>query len=1278
MLFLAESHGRLPVGATTFKFPVSTKVLGTTKIRGHGGRLNPALQLEEVVFTAYYPADVKGNNIKKGLDWLLRPLRASLHGYARYAGVSPWFLWPIVYLYGTLLKIPVYSNAPLLRQRPTPSHGYTRSESQPWPLVIFSHGLGGSRTAYSQLCTRLASSGRVVLAVQHRDGSGHAFIPSTTGLGLYVKEKDLIWTSDDENTMDKFREQQLAFRRHEIYLAFRSFKQLVQDGYQGSSHGLQTIDDKTIDWSSWTSGDDSKAVECDKDVLLAGHSFGGATVATKQFTILSTDPPADVSAPIPVHKALILDPWLEPIPSPGPCPPPQGPGDALPQLLVINSERFSLWKDHFTRLIDVVQAWEPEKRRVLTILRSQHDSFSDFPLLPLVSRRAARIVMDRIMELSEAFIDGDVDTFVDETATRKMEIRKIGKKPDGSPQRQFVGESDPAASDTSIPLFKSIGLSQAKAAEAAKNAKSANVLHNLIVSYDLTKAHLDEKQATLVTALAGQLAKTESIEPSEQDFAVKAILQGKLKSVDQVNAAVKYLETHNAPINELEFDTECGVGFSITSEELFNTVTSYIRENAVTGWPYLGSVISGVKASPALRWANPLEIKNAVEKAFTETFGVKEAAKPKAKEPKKEKAPQPTATASETGAGSSSSNRKPVFEEGFLGALHKPGENPQNSPELREQHLRATDGQVWTRFPPEPNGYLHIGHSKAIFVNFGYAAHHGGKCYLRFDDTNPEKEEARYFESIIEVVRWLGFEPWKITYSSDYFDQLYELAIELIKRDKAYVCHCTQEQIKADRGEKVSAPKACVHRSRPIQESLDEFKKMADGYYRPKEANLRMKMDLTDGNPQMWDLTAYRILDADHHRTKDKWKIYPTYDYTHCLVDSFENISHSLCTTEFIASRQSYEWLCDALDVYKPRQSEFGRLNLQGTINSKRKILQLVDEGYVSGWDDPRLYTLIALRRRGVPPGAILSFVSTLGVSTAASNIQIARFEQTVRQYLEGSAPRLFMVMRPLKVVIENVPDDYLVMVDKPFHPKNPQLGSSQIPFTRTIYIDADDFRLEDSKDYFRLAPGKSVGLFQAPYPITCTSYKTDSTTGEVTEVFCRLEDSGSPPKPKAYIQWVAEHAPSGSPVRIDETRIFHPLFESDNPLAAVPDFRADINPNSMEVVKGAMVEVSFWPLAKRSIADALEEARARSAKAKAIQGAGSRDADTPEVTPEQLVGKECVRFQGLRVAYLAVDADSRLGALEEPSDVTPGIRQGDYLVLNRIASLKEDAGKGM
>lgn len=445
MLFLPKSNGRFPVGATTFKLPVSTKVLGTVKISRHGHNdggptVEPALQLDEVVFTAYYPADINGSNIKKGLDWLLRPLQASLHGYAHYSGISTWLLWLIVYLYGRLLRIPVYPNAPLLRQRPTafPEHTQAGIETRPssWPLVIFSHGLGGSRTAYSQVCTRLASAGRVVLAIQHRDGSGHAFISLTAAPRLYVREKDLIWTSDGEKTMIDFRQQQLAFRRYEIYLAFRSFKQLIQDGYQGSTHGLQSIDKKFIDWSSWSSDVEIKAVECDKDVLLAGHSFGGATV----FTILSTDPPADISAPIPIHKALILDPWLEPIPSPGPCPPPQGPRDALPQLLVINSEKFSLWKDHFARLIGVVQAWEPKRRRVLTILRSQHESFSDFPLLPLVSRRAAHLVMDRIMELSEAFIDGEVDTFVDEIATRKMEIRIVGKKPDGSPQRQLVGQ----------------------------------------------------------------------------------------------------------------------------------------------------------------------------------------------------------------------------------------------------------------------------------------------------------------------------------------------------------------------------------------------------------------------------------------------------------------------------------------------------------------------------------------------------------------------------------------------------------------------------------------------------------------------------------------------------------------------------------------------------------------------------------------------------------------------------------------------------------------------
>jgi glutaminyl-tRNA synthetase len=350
-------------------------------------------------------------------------------------------------------------------------------------------------------------------------------------------------------------------------------------------------------------------------------------------------------------------------------------------------------------------------------------------------------------------------------------------------------------------------------------------------------------------------------------------------------------------------------------------------------------------------------------------------------------------------------------------------------------------------------------------------------------------------------------------------------------------------------------------------------------------------------------------------------------------------------------------------------------LNLEGTVMSKRKILALVKEGYVSGWDDPRLYTLIALRRRGIPPGAILSFVSTLGVSTSPTNIEIQRFDQSIRQYLETTAPRLLMVLRPLKVILENVPEDYEVMIEKALHPKDPALGSSTIPFTRTLYIDRDDFRLEDSKDYFRLAPGKTVGLFQAPHPITCVSYKM-SESGEVTELVCRLENEGNAPKPKAFIQWVAEHKALASPIVIDETRVFHRLFKSDQPPS---DFRSDINPGSLEIVKGGLIEVGFWSLAKRSMAEAKAESKKRmevATTAKAVAPV-SASHDTPYATAEQLIGNEVVRFQGLRVAYFALDKDAHLQCLDGLANVRPTRGPNDYLVLNRIVSLKEDAAKG-
>lgn len=341
-------------------------------------------------------------------------------------------------------------------------------------------------------------------------------------------------------------------------------------------------------------------------------------------------------------------------------------------------------------------------------------------------------------------------------------------------------------------------------------------------------------------------------------------------------------------------------------------------------------------------------------------------------------------------------------------------------------------------------------------------------------------------------------------------------------------------------------------------------------------------------------------------------------------------------------------------------------MNVTGTVTSKRKILSLVKEGFVKDWDDPRLYTLIALRRRGVPPGAIISFVSSLGVSTAVTTTQTSRLEQTIRSYLENTVPRLMMVLKPLKVTIENLPADYVIMVEKQLHPKIPELGVTTVPFTRTIYIEADDFRLQDSKDYFRLAPGKTVGLFQAPYPITCVSHKT-SASGEVIELVCRAEigEAGKPvKKPKAFIQWVAEHAPSKSPVSIDEVRIFHPLFKSDNP-AALPDYRDDINKDSLEVVKGSLVEVGFWSLAKKALEVARKEI---------TESAAKREGQVPGALH---VGNESVRFQGLRVAYFALDSDAHLKCLEEPVDVSPGYREGDRLILNRIVSLKEDAGKG-
>ncbi|KAJ5993036.1 hypothetical protein N7451_008760 [Penicillium sp. IBT 35674x] len=594
--------------------------------------------------------------------------------------------------------------------------------------------------------------------------------------------------------------------------------------------------------------------------------------------------------------------------------------------------------------------------------------------------------------------------------------------------------------------------------------------------------------------------------------------------------------------------------------------------------------------------------------------------------PAKEKQPKAPKPAKEAAA---PRDPEALFKTGFLSDVYQ------------ERPISETHPKIRTRFPPEPNGFLHIGHSKAIAVNFGFARHHGGECILRFDDTNPAGEEERYYNAIRDIVSWLGFKPVRETNASDNFQRLYELAEELIKRDGAYVCHCTKAEVKAQRGEGEDGQRggqryACSHRTRPIEESLTEFRAMRDGKYKAGEAALRMKQDLEDPNPQMWDLFAWRIPESDkeHHHAKGL-KCFPTYDFAHCLCDSIEGITHSLCTTEFELSRVSYEWLNDKLDVYRPMQREYGRLNITGTVLSKRKIIQLVKEGHVHDWDDPRLYTLIALRRRGVPPGAILNFVNEIGVTKAVTNVQMHRFDQSVRQYLETTVPRLMVVLEPLKVIIDNLPEDHLELCDVPFS-KDPAFGTHNVPFTKTVYIERSDFREVDSPDYFRLAPGKTIGLLKVPFPITATTFEKDS-NGLVTVVHAKYEkpaEGETAPRPKTFIHWVAESPAHNSPIRA-EVRAFNPLFKSEDPSAHPDGFLADIDPDSEQIYQGAMIETGFEDI--------------------------SKSAPWPKDAAEDDVenNKHSIRFQGIRSAYYAVDRES----------------SADKVILNRIVTLK-DAGK--
>ncbi len=487
-------------------------------------------------------------------------------------------------------------------------------------------------------------------------------------------------------------------------------------------------------------------------------------------------------------------------------------------------------------------------------------------------------------------------------------------------------------------------------------------------------------------------------------------------------------------------------------------------------------------------------------------------------------------------------------------------------------------GRVVTRFPPEPNGYLHIGHAKSICLNFGVAQEYAGVCHMRFDDTNPTTEDVEYVDSILEDVRWLGYD-WgeHLYYASDYFDQLYEFALELIRQGNAYVDSLSAEEIRAHRGTLTEPGRNSPYRDRSVEENVDLFLRMKDGEFEDGAHVLRAKIDMASPNINLRDPTLYRIRKAEHHRTGDKWQIYPMYDYAHALSDSIEGITHSLCTLEFEDHRPLYNWFLDSLDVYHAEQTEFARLNVSYTVMSKRKLRALVEGGWVNGWDDPRMPTLSGLRRRGYTPEAIRNFCESVGIAKRDTVTELALLEHHLREDLNRRSPRVMAVLNPLKVVLTNYPEGQVEEFSAVNNPEDASMGARQVPFSREIYIERDDFLEDPPSRFFRLAPGREVRLRYAYY-ITCTEVVRDENTGEITELHCTYDPEsrgGSSPdgrRVRGTLHWVsAQHAVAA------EVRLYDTLFRQTDPDDdAEGGLSESLNPDSLIVIPAAQVEPSL------------------------------------------------------------------------------------------------------
>jgi len=776
--------------------------------------------------------------------------------------------------------------------------------------------------------------------------------------------------------------------------------------------------------------------------------------------------------------------------------------------------------------------------------------------------------------------------------------------------------------DELVSKLLKLGLTEAKAKETAKNKVLSSNLSELI---DLAAgADLKGQRGNLLYHVA---SKTKPQIWGLVSILVTYVVEDKINSELRLTAALDFLlklkpGIRVEDVNLADLDAAAGVGVEVTAEQVEQAVEealAAVKDEVIKNrYRYnTGPLMAAVRNK--LRWADGKAVKSEIDLQILDLLGPKTdedlAPPPKAEKKKVEKKKAPAADVE-----TKEMNGDIVEDDGAATIaelmktkvhFHLPGQNhttdgyvttPTTAQRLAD-HLKRTGGQVRTRFPPEPNGILHIGHAKAININFGYAAAHNGITFLRYDDTNPEKEEERFFTAILDMVTWLGYTPYQVTHSSDYFQQLYDWALDLIEKDLAFVCHQKVEDIRGFN------PPPSPWRNRPKHESLALFNDMKNGKFDEGEATLRLKLTLEEGKV---DPVAYRIKYVPHHRSGDTWCIYPTYDYTHCLCDSIEDITHSLCTKEFQARRSSYYWLCNAVETYCPVQWEYGRLNVHYAVVSKRKIAKLIDTGILADWDDPRLFTLTALRRRGFPAEAINNFCARMGVTGAQVTVDPAMLEAVVRDHLNTSAKRTMVVTQPLKVTVvgEGGSKQQLKVPD---FPSEPEKGEHSITFQSPFYIEQDDWREQMEKGYRRLCPGQTVGLRYAGLVMEFVEAVREN--GKVVELKVKVVPVDSVAKPKAFIHWVADPVPV-------EVRIYNRLFKHKNPedTNEVPGgFLTDIAENTLQV--------------RKAMAD------------------------------RHILGSEIYsRYQFERIGFFSVDTDSKTSE--------------NKLVFNLTVGLKEDAGK--